>query len=54
MIENLPQVKVLSINSVEDEKKDIGNIENKWTMPIQNWGMILQQFLIKFEDRCRI
>ncbi|MFC2125669.1 IS256 family transposase [Bacteroidota bacterium] len=32
----------------------IGNIEKKWTMPIQNWGMILQQFLIKFEDRCRI
>jgi transposase-like protein len=32
----------------------IGNIEKKWTMPIQNWGMILHQFLIKFEDRCRI
>jgi len=32
----------------------IGNIESKWTMPIRNWGMILQQFLIKFEDRCRI
>jgi len=32
----------------------IGNIEKKWTMPIRNWGMILQQFLIKFEDRCRI
>ena len=32
----------------------IGNIENKWTMHIQNWGMILHQFLIKFEDRCRI
>jgi transposase-like protein len=32
----------------------IGNIEKKWTMPIQNWGLILHQFLIKFEDRCRI
>lgn len=32
----------------------IGNIESKWTMPIRNWGMILQQFLIKFEERCRI
>lgn len=32
----------------------IGNIENKWTLPIRNWGMILQQFLIKFEERCRI
>lgn len=32
----------------------ISNIERKWTLPIRNWGMILQQFLIKFEDRCRI
>ena len=32
----------------------IGNIEKKWTMPIRNWGMILQQFLIIFEERCRI
>ena len=32
----------------------IGNIEKKWRFPIRNWGMILQQFLIKFEDRCRI
>ncbi len=32
----------------------ISNIENRWTMPIRNWGMIIQQFLIKFEDRCRI
>jgi len=32
----------------------IGNIEKKWIMPIRNWGMIIQQFLIKFEDRCRI
>ena len=32
----------------------IRNIMKKWTMPIQNWGIILHQFLIKFEDRCRI
>jgi transposase-like protein len=32
----------------------IANIEKKWTMSIRDWGMILQQFLIKFEDRCRI
>jgi len=30
----------------------IANIEKKWTLPIRDWGMILQQFLIKFE--CRI
>ena len=32
----------------------IANIEKKWTLPIRDWGMILQQFLIKFEDRGRI
>lgn len=26
----------------------------KWTMPIRNWGMILNQFLTIFEDRVRI
>lgn len=32
----------------------ISNIENRWIMPVRNWGMIIQQFLIKFEDRCKI
>lgn len=32
----------------------VENIERKWTMPIKNWGLILQQFLIIFGDRCRI
>ena len=32
----------------------ISNIEKKWTQPIRNWGVILQQFLIIFEERCRI
>jgi putative transposase len=32
----------------------ICNIQRKWTMPIRNWGMILNQFIIKFEARCRI
>lgn len=26
----------------------------KWTMPIRNWGIILNQFLIIFEDRIRL
>lgn len=30
------------------------NIEKKWSMPILNWGYILQQFLIIFETRCRL
>jgi putative transposase len=30
------------------------NIRRKWTQPIRNWGMILNQFIIKFEARCRI
>jgi putative transposase len=32
----------------------IMNIEKKWSMPIPNWGLVLQQFITIFEDRCRI
>jgi transposase-like protein len=31
----------------------IKNIEEAWTSPIPNWGLILNQFLIIFEKRCR-
>lgn len=30
------------------------NIEKAWTQPIRNWGLILNQYLIIFENRCRI
>lgn len=32
----------------------ITNIEQAWTMPITNWGLILNQYLIIFENRCRL
>jgi len=32
----------------------ICNIQKKWNLPIRDWGMILNQFIIKFETRCRI
>lgn len=32
----------------------INIIERKWTNQIRNWGVILNQFLIKFEDRCNL
>lgn len=32
----------------------ITNIEKKWNMPIQNWGIVLHQFLTIFENRCMI
>ncbi len=32
----------------------ITNIEKKWSMPIQNWGYILHQFLPIFDNRCRL
>jgi transposase-like protein len=32
----------------------IKNIEQAWTTPITNWGLILNQYLIIFEQRCRI
>lgn len=31
----------------------IQNMEQAWTSPIPNWGLILNQYLIIFEDRCR-
>ncbi|MGV3706348.1 MAG: IS256 family transposase [Arcticibacter sp.] len=30
------------------------NIQKKWTMPIRDWGRIINQFSIIFENRCRI
>lgn len=32
----------------------IKNIEDAWTKPIQNWGLILHQFIIIFENRCKL
>jgi len=32
----------------------IVNIEKSWTAVINNWGIILHQFLITFEERCRL
>jgi putative transposase len=32
----------------------IKNIEKAWSKPITHWGLILNQFLIIFENRCRI
>jgi len=25
----------------------------KWTMPVRYWGIILNQFILKFEDNCQ-
>ncbi|HEX3006606.1 MAG TPA: transposase, partial [Bacteroidales bacterium] len=32
----------------------IKNIEEAWNIPIKHWGLILNQYLIIFEDRCRL
>lgn len=32
----------------------IMNIEKKWTMPMDNWGLVLHQFVTIFETRCRL
>lgn len=32
----------------------IQNIELKWTQPIPKWGIILNQFAIIFESRCKL
>lgn len=32
----------------------IKNIEEAWTRPTPNWGLILNQYLVIFENRCRL
>jgi len=32
----------------------LNEITKKWTMPIRNWGVILNQFLTIFENRIRL
>jgi transposase-like protein len=32
----------------------IANVEKKWTMPIWDWGSVINQLIIKFEDRCDV
>lgn len=32
----------------------IQNIEKAWVNPIQNWGLILNQFLVIFANRCKL
>jgi len=34
--------------------KDSIEICKKWTMPIQNWGIVLNQFMLIFEQRLRL
>ena len=29
-------------------------IEKKWTMPVSNWGLIMNQFMLIFENRIQI
>uniref|UniRef100_UPI0008D8D8A1 IS256 family transposase n=1 Tax=Bacteroides ihuae TaxID=1852362 RepID=UPI0008D8D8A1 len=32
----------------------ISEIEKKWTMPIRNWGVVMNQFLVIFENRIEL
>jgi len=32
----------------------VQNIQRIWTQSIRNWGVILNQFLTIFEERCKI
>lgn len=32
----------------------IANVEKRWTMPIRDWGTVINQFIIKFEGRCGV
>ena len=30
------------------------DIAKKWTMPVQNWGLIISQLAIEFPDRVKL
>lgn len=30
------------------------NIQKKWTSPLQNWSLTIQQLYIRFEDRIKL
>jgi putative transposase len=32
----------------------ISNVQRKWTNPLKNWGQIVNQLVIVFQDRCRV
>lgn len=32
----------------------VGNISKKWTQPLHNWGLVVQQLCIRFGDRVKI
>lgn len=32
----------------------VSNIQKKWKVPLRNWGQIVNQFVINFEERCRV
>jgi len=32
----------------------VSNVQRKWILPIRNWGQIVNQFYINFEERCRV
>jgi len=32
----------------------IANVGKRWTMPIRDRGSVINQFIIKFEDRCGV
>lgn len=32
----------------------VPEIEKKWTQPIHNWGLIMNQFMLIFENRIQI
>ena len=48
----------LSFHSDDAVKKTVYlslmEIEKKWTMPISNWGLIMNQFMLIFENRIQI
>lgn len=45
---------ILSWRNNWDDLTVFFQIEKKWTQPIHNWGLIMNQFILIFENRIQI
>ena len=53
---NERQIVVLNVIAVLifSNSHSLMEVEKKWTQPIHNWGLIMNQFILIFENRIQV
>ncbi|SEA48943.1 hypothetical protein SAMN05192529_12251 [Arachidicoccus rhizosphaerae] len=54
ILKRLKQTAQIISGTVCAETLELDEISKKWTTPIRNWGIVLNQFLIIFVDRLKV